>query len=204
MKNAPEAKKSGRVWAVIGLGFVFLAAMVFLRMEGYGSIQSTIIWLAIIGFIIFFAISGGRQMWTNYRVGKPNVMLSKQTAVLGDRITVNLDNTFKRDVTLEQLTIKLIFREAATYQQGTDTRTVTHDHVIAQHEKLGGNYQGGSFLSEQVEFQIPRDGMHTLKVRRNTLRWLVEIEMHIPKAPNFKQAYEIEVLPQLAEAESYF
>lgn len=204
MKDAPETKKSGRIWVAIGLAFVILIASIVLRMEGYGSILSAIIWLVIISFIAFFIVSGGRQMWTNYRVGKPNVLLSKNTAVLGDRITVSIDHTFRRDVTLNEFTVRLLFRETATYQQGTDTRTVTHDNVIEQHEAPGGSYRAGSFLSEKIDFQIPRDGMHTLKVRRNTLRWMVEIEMHLPRSPNFKQAYEIQVLPQLAEADPYF
>jgi hypothetical protein len=154
-----------------------------------------LIFIVVIG--LAFGVPFLRKMYTNYRVGKPEVILSQTTAVLGDKITVNLSHTFNQSVNVETLTAKLIFKETATYQQGTNTRTVHHDHLIQEYERMGSQFQSGSFYNDQFEFEIPRDGMHTLDVKRNRLRWLVQIEMDIPRMANFTQEFEIIVLPQV-------
>ena len=160
-------------------------------------------------FIIFglgilgFAVVQLRKMYTNYRVGKPEVLISKTTAVLGDKIHVDFSNTFRQSVNVQKMSAKLIFKESATYQQGTNTRTVHHDEVIQEFETMGGQFRPNSFYSEQFEFQIPRDHMHTLNVNRNRLRWLIQLEMEIPRMANFNQEYEINVLPELTKAAEF-
>lgn len=201
MNDEQKTKQRRPLLFLIIIGsIVLLAVSSVFREQNAGPI---IMGLIFGGFALFLAVGAGRQMLTNYRVGKPQVMLSHETAVLGDTINIDFDNTFNRSIDIDRITGSLIFKETATYQQGTDTRTVHHDHLIDSRETMGGHFQSGSFVSERYEFQIPRDGMHTLKVRRNSLRWLFIIEMHIDKAPNFKKEYEIQVLPQLSAADGY-
>jgi hypothetical protein len=46
---------------------------------------------------------------------------------------------------------------------------------------------------------IPADGMHSLDVRRNKLKWIVKIQMKIPRLPDFIEEYELTVLPEMAQ-----
>lgn len=138
--------------------------------------------------------------YSRARFGRPEVMVSTGTARLGETITVTLQHTFRRQVKLEYIRLQLLFRETATYQQGTDTRTVTHNEVFEQFELPGGPYYAGQTISESYHLHFPVDGMHTLNVRRNRLQWFVHLEAGIPKLPDYVDEYEITVLPEVVAA----
>ena len=133
------------------------------------------------------------------RIGKPEITISEQMLRVGDSFTVNLFHNFKSGIQVDNIRLELVFRETATYQQGTDTRTVTHNHIIAEFEEPGGHIQAGHMLQKSYNLQIPRDGMHTLKVRRNKLEWFVRFSMKVPRLPDFSEEYELEVVPVMAK-----
>ena len=137
--------------------------------------------------------------FARYKVGKPDVKLSQTTLRVGDRFNFTISHTFPRDVELVSLRVKLIFRERATYQQGTDTTTVTHEHVIKSYEEPGGQFRSGQIFAKAYELQIPPEAMHTLKVRRNELTWLLKFEADIPKMPDFLEEFELTVLPEMTK-----
>lgn len=151
----------------------------------------------LIGIAII--ISAIMTMITHFKVGKPDFQFSKTTLKVGEAFTFSYSHTFPRSVTLGAITTQLIFRERATYQQGTDTKTVTHDHVILTRERPGGQFQAGHTIHHSYDLQIPPDAMHTLKVRRNELTWLVKFEAAIATLPNYVKELELEVLPELAQ-----
>lgn len=136
--------------------------------------------------------------YSRSRLGKPDVTLSNSTLRVGESFTVNLLHTFKSDVQIDRLEVQLVFRETATYQQGTDTRTVTHEDIYENYELPGGQYQSGQFIQETYTMQIPPDAMHTLNVRRNRLQWFVRVRAAIPKLPDYVDEYELTVLPEIA------
>lgn len=194
-----QPKKSRQL--AIGIAMVSFFILI-IGFRAAGGEESTInsVFFGIFGLVIlFFAFSWGRTYYTKRRVGKPEITFSKTAVSVGETFTVDFHNTFNSDVNFENFIIKLIFKETATYQQGTNTRTVYHEEVVEEVNELGGNYSKGSFLSKQVDFKIPNDGMHTLSVKRNSLRWLVKFELDIPKLANFSEEREIQVLPQLVE-----
>ena len=106
-------------------------------------------------------------------------------------------HAFAQQITCEQFSIQLIFEERATYSQGSDTRTVTHEQVIAETGLPARVFQPGDMIADSPSWQIPRDAMHTLKAPRNVLRWLVRLKFVIPKSPDYVDEYEITVLPEL-------
>ncbi len=146
--------------------------------------------LAILGFALL-------NFYTRIRVGKPEILLSKSTLGVGESFSVSYMHSFSRSVTVEDIRLKLIFRETATYQQGTDTRTVTHDHVIDERIEAGRAFQSGSLINQTYEFQVPADGMHNLDVRRNKLQWYLIMTMRVPRLPDFVEQLELNVVPEI-------
>ncbi|MCA9934911.1 MAG: hypothetical protein H6662_11065 [Ardenticatenaceae bacterium] len=147
--------------------------------------------VAILGYALLVA-------YTRARIGKPEILLSNTTLRVGETFTVSYLHTFKRDVTVGEIHLQLIFRETATYQQGTDTRTVTHDHMIDERTEPGGSFQAGSLINQTYEFQIPPDGMHNLDVRRNKLQWILRMKMSVPRLPDFVEQIDLDVVPEMA------
>lgn len=151
-------------------------------------------------FIVAFVAWRLAIAYTRRRMGTPDIMISKETLQVGEAFTVSFQHTFKNDITLEGITIRLIYKETATYQQGTDTRTVTHEEVYEAFELPGGTFRAGHIIADSFNMQIPADGMHTLKVRRNQIQWFVRIEALIPKLADFVEERELLVVPELAAA----
>jgi hypothetical protein len=141
--------------------------------------------------------------YSRARIGKPEVVISNTNLRVGEQFTVNLMHTFKRQVQIDRLEVQLLFKETATYQQGTDTRTVTHEDVYDNYELPDGQYQAGQLIQETYTMQIPADAMHTLKVRRNQLQWFVRVRASVPKLPDFVDEYELTVLPEMAPVSGY-
>ncbi len=136
--------------------------------------------------------------FTRMRIGQPQITLSDPVLRVGQTFTASYLHTFPRDVEIGEIYLQLIFRETATYQQGTDTRTVTYDHLIDEHVAPGGTFRAGSFINQSYEFQIPPDGMHNLDVRRNRLQWYLILKMSVPRLPDFVEQLELNVLPEMA------
>lgn len=180
----------GLLWLAISLP-VFIIALRDRAIVGIiiGGIF-TLIGLAVFGYALM-------MQFTRMRVGKPEILLSNTTLRVGEKFTVSYVHTFARAVEVGEIRLQLIFRETATYQQGTDTRTVTHDHLIAENIEPGGAYRQGSMINQSYEYQIPPDGMHNLDVRRNKLQWLLIMTMSIPKLPDFTEEIELNVIPEM-------
>jgi hypothetical protein len=148
---------------------------------------------------LMFVGYGAMAYYGRARIGHPQLTISSTNLRVGETFNVNLLHTFQRDVQLEKVLTQLVFRETATYQQGTDTRTVTHNDIIENYELPGGQYQAGQMIQQAYTMQIPADGMHTVNVRRNRLQWFVRLEAGIPKLPDYVNEYELMVLPEMAE-----
>ncbi|GAB4265143.1 MAG: hypothetical protein Kow0080_05020 [Candidatus Promineifilaceae bacterium] len=134
--------------------------------------------------------------YTRRRVGKPDILVSNTTLKIGETFDYSLAHQFKNNIQVDKISVKLVFRETATYQQGTDTRTVVHDHVIQHFEEPGRHFKAREFLQLNYKMQIPYNAMHSLEVRRNKLEWLVIFELDIPRLPNFTEHTKLTVLPE--------
>ena len=143
------------------------------------------------------------RKYAHSRLGKPDIFLSKEELRVGESFSVQFSHTFAREITLEELKIQLVYREIATYQQGTDTRTVTYEDVIEEYELPAGNYRAGQMIAENYTMRIPPEGMHTLRVRRNQIQWLVRVKAGIPKLPDYIETFELTVIPELAREEEF-
>jgi hypothetical protein len=182
------------VWTMFSAFFIFLG------------LSESDLWFVLCGGLFVLVGLGMISyalllMVTQYKIGTPDFHLSQTTLKVGESFSFNFSHTFPRAVTIGEIRTQLIFREKATYQQGTDTKTVTHDYIIATREVPGGQFSAGNVLNQNYTLQIPPDGMHTLKVRRNELTWLVKFEASIANLPNYVKEFELAVLPEIARKE---
>ncbi len=173
-----------------GAGALLLGAGVTLFSTLAGCSPFILIFGGIIAYILYHKRSRAK-------VGKPTVTLPT-TLRLGEKFEVPYYHTFNQQISCEQFSIQLIFEERATYSQGSDTRTVTHEQVIAESILPARIFQPGDMIADSLAWQIPRDAMHTVKAPRNVLRWLVRLKFVIPKSPDYVDEYEINVLPEIA------
>lgn len=180
------------IFGVIWLAFSLIFLMLAISDESGGG---------IFFLSIFVLIGAGLTLYglwlaiMRLRVGKPAVTFSNTTLHVGEPFTIHYEHTLRSGLTVEQLVFELIFREIATYQQGTDTRTVTQNHVMDAYERPGGQFNAGHTLLENVSLTIPADAMHTLDVRRNKLRWIVKMTLTLSDMPDYVDEYEVIVTP---------
>lgn len=195
----PKRNRSNNPGCALGFAIFWIAFSAIFLIIGIGDGN----WAFIVfgGLFVLIGIGIGIYaslgLYTRFRIGKPIITFSSPTLRVGETLTMSYEHTLRQAVEIEAFTVELLFREVATYQQGTDTRTVTHNHVIDTIEQMGGRFQSGHIWHERFELAIPADGMHSLDVRRNKLKWIVKIQMTIPKLPNFVEEYEIIVLPEM-------
>ncbi len=158
--------------------------------------------IAIVFTIPFFLVGVGLLAWSVWplivgmKVTRPEVYASSDAVRPGDSFSFSFRQTFKSAAEMKGATLQLVRRESATYRRGTDTYTVTDEVVAQQFESLPRQFQAGEQLNEQRLMQIPPDAMHTFAATNNKIRWLVKVQIGVGGWPDFKEEYEVRVLPE--------
>ena len=141
-------------------------------------------------------ITAGVLPWiARMRVAKPEISLSTGTLRVGDGFSVYYAQTFKQTSDVKGIKLQLILRERATYQRGTDTTTVTHEETAAEYDFPAKVYESGEQLSFSRSMEIPPDGMHTFRGRRNQILWLLRVKVDIAGWPDYCEDFELFVQP---------
>lgn len=201
MERSINVKSQNRPGCWLFFGLFWIAFSAVFVVIGVSSEDTAFIIFGSVFVLIGVAVLlfGALSYYTRYRIGKPEITISEQMLRVGESFTVSFFHSFKSGVQIDNIRLELLFRETATYQQGTDTRTVTHNHIIAEFEEPGGRFQAGHLIHKNYDLQIPPDSMHTLKVRRNKLEWFVRFSMKVPRLPDFIEEYELEVVPVMVK-----
>jgi len=165
-------------------------------------------------FILFgsvFVLIGfgmlGRSIWTGlirtvvggHYFGPPEIALSDEPLRVGQSFTLRYRQPVRREVQFRRVVIQTILRETAIYRRGTDTYTVTHDHLIEEHVGEGRRLYANDDLTEERRMKIPRDAMHTFVATHNRLDWYVRVNVDVPNMPDVWEELTFQVLPRLAE-----
>jgi hypothetical protein len=153
-------------------------------------------------FIVGGVVIGGHSLLMNTLMGLPETFMSTVVLRRGDELLIHYTQPIKRSVTLNSIAFTLMLRESATYDQGTSTVTVTHDHIIDQTLEADVQLSSDSGIDRQLNFTIPSDAMHTFEAYRNSLHWYVKVELNIPNFPDFHKNYKVKVLAEANNDES--
>lgn len=94
---------------------------------------------------------------------------------------------------IEELTIELEGREAATYRRGTNSVT---DHHTFFSEKLLSTRHPGTLARGSVELRIPERTMPTFESSNNKIEWRLVVHGDIPKWPDVNEEFPVTVYPR--------
>ena len=134
---------------------------------------------------LFVMVLGVRPFIARAKVTEPEVALSNTSPAVGELITFSYRQTFKGAADAKRLQFQLVLRESATYRRGTDTVTVTHEHLVQEYEEPPRHFQAGEALPQQRQFQVPRQGMHSFSANRNKLEWFIRARVEMAGWPDF-------------------
>ncbi len=136
-----------------------------------------------------------RTMLARARVAPPEVAVSTTTPRVGEIFTLDYRQTYRVSTQVQLIRMSLILRESATYQRGTDTVTVTHDHFVQTYDLPERQMSAGETFQDRRQFQIPPLGMHTFVANRNKLNWFLKVTVTIPGWPDYEEEFSLTVPP---------
>lgn len=139
-----------------------------------------------------------RTMLARARVAAPAVAVSTTTPRVGEIFTVDYQQTYRVATNVQLIRMSLILRESATYQRGTDSVTVTHDHFVQTYDLPPRQFSAGETFQDRRQFQIPPLGMHSFAANRNKLNWFLKVTVQIPGWPDFEDEFGLTVPPAVA------
>ncbi|MBN2084280.1 MAG: hypothetical protein JW748_03580 [Anaerolineales bacterium] len=93
------------------------------------------------------------------------------------------------------MSVELILREKAVSGSGTSTRTLFHDETVAAYSVPPEEFRTEGGLSFKKQIEIPRNAMHSFSCMHNWIDWLVRVEGDIPGRPDFREDFELRVVP---------
>jgi hypothetical protein len=122
---------------------------------------------------------------------RPRLTVSRGVLLPGDMVDLSwtLDGRANR---LQRLQITLEGREEATYRRGTDTRTDKEAFATIQ---IVDTTDPVAMHSSSAKLHVPPGAMHSFKSANNKILWVLKVHGDIPRWPDIKDEYPIEVAP---------
>jgi len=191
------ASKTGRGCLLL-FGLFWTAFSVFwtiMARKGGGGLM----WLFGLPFILIGVGLLASALWRTIaavRVGPPKISISKAILCPGETFGVIYEQSFRTPVDLYDSKVELVFRESATYTQGTDTRTDTYEQVLESFDGPAGHFAAGQTARQDGSMTIPETGMHTFIAQNNKLQWFVRVNVDVQGWPNMIEEYELTVSPE--------
>jgi hypothetical protein len=127
------------------------------------------------------------------KIAPPIVQVSNPNPTLGETIRIKWEIRFRVKTKLQDGRVELLFRESASYTQGTDTRTDTHESLKEYYELPVGDMEAGRVVEGQTDFIIPADGMHTFQAENNRLEWIVRVRLNAMEWPDVEDEFNLNV-----------
>ena len=197
MLRSSSSNKTGRGcilgFALFWLGFsVLWTVMAWRSGAGMGALFG--VPFILIGIVMI--IGAFWRTIASVKIAPPSIHVSKERVRIGENFSVTYEQSFRMPSEVLDSKVELIFRESATYHQGTDTRTDTHEEVIDFFESPAKRFERGEKSRESGTFKIPKDAMHTFNQSKNKLQWFVRVDVDVQGWPDMVEEYEIQVLPE--------
>ncbi len=181
------------LFALFWLGFSLL--WTFLAWRGSGGLG----WLFGVPFIAIGLLLFAGSLWRTFaalKVAPPQISMSKTDLRPGESFSVVYVQRFRLPTMLQDCRIELGFRESATYTQGTDTRTDTHEKIEGFFEGPVGQFEAGAEVRRDGALQIPVDAMHSFEAEHNKLQWFVRVHVDVQEWPDMIELFDLNVLPE--------
>ncbi len=197
--NKPRGRALGQgFFVVFALFWTSISVFMFIMAWNENEVPAILFisLFVLIGLVMLVA-----ALWrylSRLRLGSPVLTVSNSELQVGERFNVEYQQAFKVASEVSKASVSLVFQEAATYTQGTDTRTDRHTNIVETHEIPGRRFEAGEALQQSLSMAIPSDAMHTFIADNNKLQWFVRVHVDIVDWPDLKEDFELRVLPQKA------
>lgn len=146
---------------------------------------------------LFLGLQAVRLMIANTKFAQPEIHIDKSEIRVGDTFRLTYSQLMKKDMEIKSCTLDLVLRESATYRRGTDTVTVTHDHLVESMSLPIMSFQAGQVFQHEQSYTIPMTAMHSFAANRNKLMWFFRIKIDTEGWADFERSYDLVVLPSL-------
>jgi hypothetical protein len=153
-------------------------------------------WFLTVFMIPFVLIGLGLACGTIYYLlalfnPRPRLTLTPGAVPLGGTVRIEWEITGRTDV-LQNLRVRLIGSEEATYRRGTSTST---DRSVFANLELADISSRMEMSSGTVTATIPGHLMHTFASSNNKILWSIHIHGSIGMWPDLKEEFPVTVLP---------
>ena len=180
------------IWNGIVIVFVVLAVKGILPTKPDWLLPILIIPSALIGVgaIVVFI----RKMLATAGIGPTLVEISEHPLIPGGQYSVFVSQSGR--LTVNSLRISLVCEEAATYRQGTNTRTETRE-VSRQELFCRESFEIQSGLPLEIGFglNLPEGAMHSFSSDHNEIDWTLAVEADMAGWPPYKRAFPVIIRP---------
>jgi hypothetical protein len=146
--------------------------------------------LAGIGLIVLFV----RQLFLTTGIGPTLVEISDHPLRPGEECRVFVSQSGRLRV--NSLEVLLVCEEAATYRQGTDTRTETREvHRQEVLHREGFEVRHGVPFEAECGLTVPAGAMHSFKAQHNEVSWRLVVKGDVAGWPDYKRAFPVIIHP---------
>ncbi len=146
-------------------------------------IPFVLVGLGMIGSIFYFSLAALNPV--------PTVILLADSVALGQTIRLRWQisgNVYK----LEQFKLVFTGEEVATYRRGTTSYT---DHNTFYRAVVVDELDPGRMRQGESSLAVPRESMHSFAGDHNQVVWKITLHGDIPRWPDIKEEFEIQVHP---------
>ncbi len=143
-----------------------------------------------LGTIWFFL----RQLLITTGIGPTRIEISDHPLRPGQQYQILLSQMGR--LTMNSLEVLLACEEAATYRQGTDTRTETR-RVFKQQvfRREGFEIREGLPFETPCQIEVPAGAMHSFKSEHNKIAWQLVVKGDVAGWPDFERTFPVVVYP---------
>ena len=196
-----ELKPGTGRWGKV-FGIIFMAAFwngivsVFLVQVVKGFQSGSPEWFLTIFMIPFVLIGLGLIIaipWTLLALTNPvpKLIVDQDAIPLGGTLALRWALEGKPD-RIKTFSLRLAGTESATYSRGTDTVTDTSEFLSIP---ILETSEASRMADGRTELEIPISTMHSFESSNNKVVWSIELTADIPKWPDIKASFPIEIVP---------
>ena len=153
--------------------------------------------LPILGVV--FAVAGYSffRRWKVYSTLHPGELFVQQWPLRrNETVRVRYVRLIKSSVMVQSISARVECMESATYQQGTDTRTVTETRYTQELESVQQKIDPER-IEADWELAIPADQPPSLEVYRNHIRWSIVVSLTFAGIPADDSTFQLLVGPEV-------
>ena len=162
-------------------------------------------WVGATFFLLVVAVVFGywfiRKFLPRYLLGTPYAYLDENTLAPGGELVGEFATTTRKTVALNAITV--ILRGTEVCISGSGSNKTTHRNVIFENSQTlqsQATLQAGNESRCSFVFRLPEDAAYSISLNENSLIWTVDVEVDIPRWPDWSKSLPIFVVPSDGQA----